>query len=100
MLRSLILAAAVAASPALAGDRLARMGADEVRLMDKPCPYASVLRFIPEAARAEYRKAEGRVQGQRYFACWRDLGDAVHLYWEDGDQGILRADELEDATEA
>lgn len=96
-MRRLVPILLLAAAPAIAGDRIARHGADEIRVMEAACPYASVLRFIPEAQRTDYRKAEGRVNGQRYFACWRDVGEALHLWWEDGDQGLLPTSMLEDA---
>lgn len=94
-MRTLIVAALMAAGPAFA-DRVAKQGDDEVRLMDKACPYASVLRFIPENQRSEYQKAEGRFQGKRYFACWLDVGNGVHLYWEDGDQGFVPSRDIKD----
>jgi hypothetical protein len=33
-------------------------------------------------------------QGQRYQACWRMMGNAAYLVYEDGDQGIIPAAEL------
>ena len=89
-MRKLLAAALLCASPAFAGpDRVAKQGNDWVRFMDKPCPYASVIRFIPDGERAEYQKADAHFQGQRYFACWRDVGGQVHLWYEDGDQGLI-----------
>lgn len=82
------------AGPLLAGDRIASRGGDHVRISDLPCPYASVLRFIPEEQRKDFQKADSRFQGQRYFACWRNIGEAVHLIYEDGDQGVIPVSEL------
>ena len=87
-MRLALLAALVVATPVFA-DRIAKQGNDWVRVVDKPCPYASVIRFIPEDERDQFKKAEGFMGGQRYFACWRDKGNILHLYWEDGDQGIV-----------
>ena len=85
------------APAALAGERTFRQGADVLRFWDVPCPFASVLRFIPEDQRQQYQKAEGQVAGQRYFACWLDVGDDIlHLYWEDGDQGMVPEQALRD----
>jgi hypothetical protein len=33
-------------------------------------------------------------QGQRFQACWRLVGNAAHLVYEDGDQGIIPTTEL------
>lgn len=89
----LLLALAIVATPALA-DRVASRDGVEVRLMDKPCPYGSVIRFIPEDMRSKYQKADATVDGKRYFACWREIPSGVHLYWEDGDEGLILEEEL------
>lgn len=89
-MRKLFIAALMAAGPAFAGSEMvAQQGDDVVRLMGEPCPYASVLRFIPEDKRAEFGKADTRVGGQRFFACWRLAGGQVHLVYEDGDHGAV-----------
>jgi hypothetical protein len=90
-MRSLILALVIASSPAIAETRVARNGDDHVKLIEVPCPYASVLRFIPEDRRAEFRKADARVNGERFFACWIMLEDQVGLIYEDGDRGLIPA---------
>lgn len=80
-MRNLIVAAAlVAAGPAFA-DKVATSGNDQIRLIDAPCPYASVLRFIPENRREEFRKADTRIGGQRFFACWLPFGDYIGLVY-------------------
>jgi hypothetical protein len=97
-MRSKICAALIAASfavPAFAAtEMIAKYGDDYVRLMDAPCPYASVLRFINEDQRKHFRKADTRVGGQRYFACFAILGDQVALVYEDGDKGLVPASEF------
>jgi hypothetical protein len=90
-MRLLILAAALAAGSTMAETRVARNGDDHVKLIEAPCPYASVLRFIPEDRRAEFRKADARVNGERFFACWIVLDDQVGLIYEDGDRGLIPA---------
>lgn len=83
------------ASPAFAAQEMvAKSGDDVVRLIDLPCPYASVLRFIQDDYRKQFRKAEARVSGQRYFACFRLVDSTVHLIYEDGDQGMVPAGEF------
>lgn len=95
-MRRLILAALLAASPAFAGDRVAKVGDDRIVLMDKPCPYASVLRHIKEEYRARFKKADTRIGGKRYFACYVVVDDLVMMVYEDGDQGIVPMSEFKD----
>lgn len=95
-MRRLILLLTLAAAPALAADRIAKEGDNEVRLTESPCTVASVLRHIPEELRMHYQRADGRMGGQRYFACWREGGGMVHLWWEDGDQGFIPVRALRD----
>lgn len=75
---------------------IAKQGDDYVRLIDAPCPYASVLRFIPEQMRPEFRKADSKIGGQRYFACFVLRGANVILQYEDGDQGMIGAGEFKE----
>jgi hypothetical protein len=84
----LVLALAAVAFPALS-DTQARQGDDWVRLADTPCQYAAVLRFIPQDIREDFKKATARFGGKDFFACWRPMGDVMHLFYEDGDQGIV-----------
>jgi len=89
-MRSILIAAAIAAAgSAIAETRVARTGDDHVKLMEAPCPYASVLRFIPEDKRALFSKADTRVNGERFFACWIVLDDQIGLIYEDGDRGLI-----------
>lgn len=79
------------ATPAQAGERTFRQGADEVRVQDTPCMHPLVLayasRLVPDT---EFQRAYAVIDGQRYEGCWRAVqGGAVHLIYEDGDQGIL-----------
>jgi hypothetical protein len=80
---------------ALAGERVVRQGADEVRVFDSPCVSAETIGRIPEKDREGWNKVQGRFNGQRYFGCWRPLGDsAIHILWDDGDQGVIPLIEL------
>lgn len=88
-MRSLILAACIAASPAVAADFVARQGQDVIRLTDEPCP-VSVIRHIPEGHRGHFRKAHASVNGKNYLACFAARSDGmVALVYEDGDQGLI-----------
>jgi hypothetical protein len=85
---------------ALAGQRVASEGDDEVRIFDTPCVSMETIARIPEANREGWGKVQGRVQGQRFFGCWRALGEAIYILWEDGDQGIMPLQEFHPAPEA
>jgi hypothetical protein len=97
-MRSILIAAVLAAGPAIAAqEMIAKSGDDHVRLIDAPCPYASVLMHIPEANRKAFRKADARVGGQRYFACFALKGDQVIIVYEDGDLGQIPAADFKEA---
>jgi hypothetical protein len=42
----------------------------------------------------DFRAASAVFQGQRFQACWRMMGNAAYLMYEDGDQGVIPANEL------
>lgn len=90
----LILAASLAVGAAAADERVAQVGRDELRTFDASCEYSPVLRFIPEDAQPDYRKAVGEIQGKRFFGCWREEDAVVHVWWEDGDQSMVPARSL------
>lgn len=92
MLRSMILAAALAAGPALAGDLVARQGEDSVRLTDAACANAEVLALVDQREpgfKEEFRRAVATFQGQTYEGCWHRSGDGAHLIYSDGDEGTV-----------
>jgi hypothetical protein len=93
---SLALALLLAGPAFAAQEMVAKSGDDVVRLIDLPCPYGSVLRFIPEEARRQFRKSEARISGQRFFACFRLVGDRVQVVYEDGDVGYIPAGEFKE----
>lgn len=100
MKKPLLLLALIAAIPCLAAERIARQGDDEVHVFDSPCVSAQTIARIPENAREGWGKVQGRYQGERFFGCWRPMGDAaVFILWEDGDQGIIPLQELKPALE-
>lgn len=86
--------ATLAAAPAFSQDLIARQGDDSVRLSDAECKSELVLNRIEPAVAGEFRAASAMFQGQRYQACWRMMGNAAYLVYEDGDQGIIPAQEL------
>jgi hypothetical protein len=90
----LICAALAAAAPAFAQDLIARQGNDSVRLGDKPCTSDLVLGRLQPQQKQEYKAATAVVDGQTFQACWRPLGSAAHLLYEDGDQGLIPMHDL------
>jgi len=86
---ALLCAAALVAAPALADELVASNGTDSVRLSDKPCSSEQVLKRLTPRFREVMRDATATVGGQMYRACWITNGDAAHLLYEDGDQGII-----------
>ena len=79
------------ATPAQAGTRTFRQGADEVHVQDAPCMHPVLLayaaRMVPDT---EFQRAYAVIGGKRFDGCWRAVqGGVVHLIWEDGDQGVL-----------
>jgi hypothetical protein len=86
--------AALAAAPSFAQELVARQGDDSVRLSDAACKSELVLSRLDPSAAGEYKSASAVFQGQRFTACWRMMGNVAHLVYEDGDQGIIPAQEL------
>ena len=86
--------ATLAAAPAFAEDLIARQGNDSVRLSDTECRSELVLKRLEPAVAREFRAASAEFQGQRYQACWRMMGNAAYLVYEDGDQGVIPVQEL------
>ena len=96
-MKALVICAALAATvaaPVFAEELVARQGNDSVRLSDAACKSAQVLARIERGSAEEYRAASAVFQGQNFQACWRMVGNAAHLVYEDGDQGIIPASEL------
>jgi hypothetical protein len=81
-------------APVFAQELVARQGDDSVRLSDSECKSELVLSRIEPGMAGEFHAASAVFQGQRFQACWRMVGNAAYLVYEDGDQGIIPADEL------
>ena len=94
-MRALILAAFVAAAPAMAVP-VARNGSDVVRLLETPC-VESVAKLIRPEARERYRLARVNIGSQEWAACWSLRPDGlVVLVYEDGDGGLIPANQFKD----
>lgn len=77
------------AAPTFADELVASNGQDQVRLSDKPCTSETVLQRLTPKFRDLMRDANATVNGQPFRACWIVDGDAAHLLYEDGDQGLI-----------
>jgi hypothetical protein len=94
-MRKFILAALLcAAGSSFAQVLVARQGDDSVRLTGAECKSQLVLDRLDPSVVSHYRAASAVFQGQSFVACWRLVGNAAHLVYEDGDQGIIPATEL------
>lgn len=83
-----------AAAPAFSQDLIARQGDDSVRLSEDACKSELVLARLEPGMHGQFRAASAVFQGQRFQACWRMMGGAAYLVYEDGDQGVIPATEL------
>ena len=54
--------------------------------------YRGVLQ-IQRATTAE-RHSSAVLQGQAFTGCWRVMGNAAHLLYEDGDEGLIPLSDL------
>jgi hypothetical protein len=91
MKRHIVAASILLAAGAALSAPLARNSAgDWVSLSQDPCP-AEVLAVIPEAERSQYMAAKASVGGKQFAACWNAMPEigAVHLYYSDGEQGLV-----------
>lgn len=88
-MRLAVLCAALVVAPAFADDLVARHGSDTVRLADSPCAVEQVLELVPVQMREEFHAASAVLEGRNFSGCWRVMGNAVHLLYEDGDEGLI-----------
>lgn len=93
-MRVLLLCAAMAAAPAIAGNLVARQGSDSVRLAEGPCKAEQVLSRLEPRLQEKYQEATATVQGRTFAACWRMTPNGAHLLYEDGDQGMVPRSDL------
>ena len=88
--------AALVMAPALsfADELVARQGNDSVRLSEGACESQLVLSRLSPDAKDLYKRASAVVGGQTFNACWAVVGNAAHLVYEDGDQGVIPLSDL------
>ena len=94
-MRVLLLCAALAATaPALADVLVARHGENAVRLVDAPCAIEAVLSRVPASHQEHFKQATAVVNGQTFQGCWLAVGGRAHLFYEDGDMGVIPMSDL------
>ena len=83
-----IVAALLAAGPAVSQVMVYRADKDVLRLYNQPCPVQVHQHLTPPLD--AYKAALATVGGQPFVGCWRPTSfGAVHLTYEDGDQGLI-----------
>lgn len=101
-MRILLIAAMLAAGPALA-DSEAHQGADWVRITARPCTDLKVLEQIGLAQDnpLAYRAAIAEFNGEKFTACWKPMFDRemIYLRYGDGDQGMVPFADLKPVKE-
>lgn len=102
MLRSILVAAALAAAGPSHADAIARHGADWVRLTLQACKDPRVVPVVEAAGEHPdgMRAAVAHLGGRDCIACWRPAPGGAFLLYEDGDQGLVPLSDLRPAPEA
>jgi hypothetical protein len=87
-MKFLLIAAALAAGPAMA-DLVAKRGDDTLRLTEEACP-VTMGKHLPADIIGRFMAAVAIVDGKTHLGCWTLRGDGqVFLRYEDGDAGLL-----------
>lgn len=96
-MRFALLCAALVVAPAFANDMVAYSGRDSIHLSDTPCSNEQVLGQLPRQMHAHFRAASAVLEGRSFAGCWRVMGNAAHLVYEDGDEGLIPLSDLKPA---
>lgn len=75
-------------------DFVAKQGDDRVRLSEQPCTHEAVLVHIDPKMRELYFNAWAHLSGHDYLACWTIGSGRALMVYEDGDAGIIPAEDL------
>ncbi len=88
-MRHLILSLALLhALPAHAGDLVAKDGRDEIHLHETPCESEVVAKTVPTRYMSGLNAMTAEVGDEKFAGCWRNVGNAVFMIYDDGDQGL------------
>ena len=87
-MRTLLMAALLAAGPALA-EKVASNGSNELRLLDAACDHADILPHLKPEFHHRFKRAQATLQGRVIRACWihtaeDDGEDTFYVIFEDG----------------
>lgn len=85
-MRKVIIAALLAAGPALSAEMVAKNGEDSITLQDRPCVHAGTLAQLKPEYRERFRMGRAKLQGQDWFLCWIVTPQSsIAIVFEDGD---------------
>ena len=90
-MRSLLLAALLAAGPAMADELEFRNGKTFIRLQDKACESQRVLSILRSDVHDRFRSGYMQHEGRLIQLCWTLEGNDVIVVDEDGDGGAVPA---------
>jgi hypothetical protein len=78
------------ASLSATADFVAQQGDDYVLLRDTAgsCPAAIQEKINPDQV-GRFKRADVKIQGQTFVACWAEASGYAFLVYEDGDQGAI-----------
>ena len=85
-MKKLLIAALLAAGPAMADLVATNSGGDELRLMNSPCVHGGILGHLKEEYRPKFKKAQAWIGGKMHYACWIDTNEGAYfVMWESGE---------------
>jgi hypothetical protein len=90
-MRSLVIAALLAAGPAMA-DYVLKTESGYIRLQDAPCTHAKVLDLLRPQFHSEFRHGYLVFKGKQLAACWIFKDGEVTIIDEEGDGGSVPVD--------
>lgn len=97
MRRFIVAALLCAAGSSFAQDSMvARFGSDSVRIYPVACKSKVILGNAPAELREALGRAVAWISGKSYEACWTAAMGGVVLFYEDGDQGMVPAQEFKE----
>jgi hypothetical protein len=78
-MKKLLIAALLAAGPAMADLVATNKGGDELRLMPGRCVHGGILGHLAEEWRPKFKKGQAWIGGKLHFVCWIDTGDGDYF---------------------
>jgi hypothetical protein len=79
---------------AVMADWVANRGGESVRLTERPCTNAAVLKLIDPGNRKHFMAGSAVVDGKPFAACWLQAPYGALVVYEDGDMGVVPQGDL------